>query len=118
MRKKIREAALVRGKVHRGDDGHLSVWIPRIVGAAFIFQSRHSAAGILALLQSALLHPVWNLWEHLTGANSIPVAPDTQCSRQQPGQDHGQRQVVPRSAGCQSPLCSVPRAPHMSHHCA
>lgn len=38
----------------------------------------------------------------LTGANSIPVAPETQCSRLQPGQDHGQRQVIPSSAGCQS----------------
>lgn len=72
MRKKIREAALVRGKVDRGNDGHLSVWIPRILGAVFVFQSHHSAAGIVALLQSATLH-------------LIPVAPETQCSRLQPG---------------------------------
>lgn len=75
MRKKIREAALVRGKVDRGDDGHLSVWIPRIVGAAFVFQSHHSAAGIVALLHSATLHPIRNLWEKSDRSQQYPSGP-------------------------------------------
>lgn len=74
MRKKIREAALVRGKVDRSDDGHLFVWILRTAGAAFVFQSHHFEAGIVALL-SATLHPIQNLWEKSDRSQQYPSGP-------------------------------------------
>lgn len=103
MRKKIREAALVREKADSGDDGHVSVWFPRTTRCCICFPKPSPASLHLWSPCVCFLTPIFYLIQKFDRSPQRPSVPTE--SRAPGGNASGPRTAA---SGPQRPTLSVP----------